>query len=131
MQEIVFTSADDAWNEFKDQYFQGSEAAEGFRDDNPLVNSANYAVYMNQIEKDAALLEVLETQKPKRREKQLIQSVQKYVSVNMFPLYQQGEFIGACSLFTDITELNHLTSEVQRISQVQKNTIRRSVPEIF
>lgn len=50
MQEIVFTSADDAWNEFKDQYFQGSEAAEGFRDDNPLVNSANYAVYMNQIE---------------------------------------------------------------------------------
>ena len=43
VQEIVFTSADDAWNEFKDQYFQGSEAAEGFRDDNPLVNSANYA----------------------------------------------------------------------------------------
>ena len=27
VQEIVFTSADDAWNEFKDQYFQGSEAA--------------------------------------------------------------------------------------------------------
>ena len=74
--------------------------------------------YMNQIEKDAALLEVLETHQPKRSEKQLIQSVQKYVSVNMFPLYQQGEFIGACSLFTDITELNHLTSEVQRISQV-------------
>lgn len=74
--------------------------------------------YMNQIEKDAALLEVLETQQPKRREKQLIQSVQKYVSVNMFPLYRQGEFVGACSLFTDVTELNNLTSEVQRISQV-------------
>ena len=74
--------------------------------------------YMNQIEKDAALLEVLETQQPKRSEKQLIQSVQKYVSVNMFPLYRQGKFVGACSLFTDITELNHLTSEVQRISQV-------------
>ena len=73
---------------------------------------------MNQIEKDAALLEVLETQQPKRREKQLIQSVQKYVSVNMFPLYRQGEFVGACSLFTDVTELNNLTSEVQRISQV-------------
>ena len=55
VQEIVFTSADDAWNEFKDQYFQGSEAAEGFRDDNPLVNSANYAVYMNQIEKQNEL----------------------------------------------------------------------------
>ena len=55
VQEIVFTSADDAWNGFKDQYFQGSEAAEGFRDDNPLVNSANYAVYMNQIEKQNEL----------------------------------------------------------------------------
>lgn len=74
--------------------------------------------YMNKIEKDAALLDVLKTGKPKRSEKQLIQSVQKYVSVNMFPLYRKGEFVGACSLFTDITELNHLTSEVQRISQV-------------
>lgn len=74
--------------------------------------------YMNKIEKDAALLDVLKTGKPKKSEKQLIQSVQKYVSVNMFPLYRKGEVVGACSLFTDITELNHLTSEVQRISQV-------------
>ena len=60
VQEIVFTSADDAWNEFKDQYFQGSEAAEGFRDDNPLVNSSNYQVYMNQIEKQGELVEYIQ-----------------------------------------------------------------------
>lgn len=56
VENIVFKSADEAWNDFKDQYFQGSEAAEGFKDDNPLVNSANYQVYMNQIEMQTDLV---------------------------------------------------------------------------
>lgn len=56
VERVEFTSADEAWQEFKDQYFQGSDAAEGFRDDNPLVNSANYAVYMNQIEMQSELV---------------------------------------------------------------------------
>ena len=60
VQNVVFKSADDAWNDFKDQYFQGSDAAEGFRDDNPLVNSANYEVYMNQIEKQGELVKYIE-----------------------------------------------------------------------
>ena len=50
VEKVVFESADEAWQQFKDQYFQGSEAANGFKDDNPLVNPANYQVYMNQIE---------------------------------------------------------------------------------
>lgn len=56
VEKVEFTSADEAWDEFKDQYFQGSEAAEGFKDDNPLVNSSNYAVYMNQIEMQGELV---------------------------------------------------------------------------
>lgn len=52
---IEFESADEAWANFKEQYFQGSDAAEGFKDDNPLVNSANYRVYLNTIEKQNAL----------------------------------------------------------------------------
>lgn len=52
---IEFESADDAWESFKEQYFQGSDAAEGFKDDNPLVNSANYRVYLNTIEKQNVL----------------------------------------------------------------------------
>lgn len=54
--KIEFESAEEAWENFKEQYFQGSEAAEGFKDDNPLVNSANYHVYMNQIEKQNELV---------------------------------------------------------------------------
>ena len=54
--KVEFESADEAWEKFKEQYFQGSEAAEGFKDDNPLVNSANYQVYLNQIEKQVELV---------------------------------------------------------------------------
>ena len=60
VEKVVFKSADEAWNDFKDQYFQGSDAAEGFKDDNPLVNSSNYEVYMNQIEKQTELVKYIE-----------------------------------------------------------------------
>ena len=47
---IEFESADEAWEKMKKEYFGDSEAAEGFKDDNPLVNSSNYRVYLNDIE---------------------------------------------------------------------------------
>lgn len=56
-----FISADAAWEEFSELYFEGSEAAEGFKDDNPLANSASYRVYMKEIEKQTALVEYIET----------------------------------------------------------------------
>lgn len=59
VEKLVYQSADEAWESFRDQYFQGSEAAEGFRDDNPLVNSSNYQVYMNEIEKQSELVQYI------------------------------------------------------------------------
>jgi cell division transport system permease protein len=56
-----FQSAEDAWESFKEQYFQGSDAADGFKDDNPLVNSANYRVYMKDIEQQETLVEYIKT----------------------------------------------------------------------
>ena len=38
VEKIEFQSAEDAWKEYKDKYFQGSDAADGFKDDNPLAN---------------------------------------------------------------------------------------------
>lgn len=61
VEKVVYQSADEAWESFRDQYFQGSEAAEGFRDDNPLINSSNYQVYMNQIEKQGELVAYIES----------------------------------------------------------------------
>ena len=60
VERIVYESADEAWERFSEIYFEGSEAAEGFRDDNPLVNSANYQVYMNQIEMQSELVEYIQ-----------------------------------------------------------------------
>lgn len=48
---IEYTSPEEAWKDFKEQYFGDMiELAEGFKDDNPLANSASYKVYLNDIE---------------------------------------------------------------------------------
>lgn len=57
---IHFVSAEEAWETYKDKYFQGNEElAEGFADDNPLANSANYEVYMENIEDQTELVEYI------------------------------------------------------------------------
>ena len=61
VEKIEFQSAEDAWEEYKDKYFQGSDAADGFKDDNPLANSANYRVYMNDITKQTELVSYIQS----------------------------------------------------------------------
>ena len=56
-----FISAEEAWETCKQGYFKGhEEVAEVFADDNPLVNSASYAIYMNDISMQDALVTYLE-----------------------------------------------------------------------
>lgn len=69
------------------------------------------------IESEAALIEVLEKQKAIVKEKTYIKTIDKYVSVRMYPLFAQGEFQGAVSIFTDITQTNALTDKIQVISE--------------
>ncbi len=58
--DYEFLSAEKAWAEFKDYYFEGSEeAAAGFADDNPLANSSSYAIYMNDISMQPVLVDYL------------------------------------------------------------------------
>ncbi|MEY8392347.1 ABC transporter permease [Lachnospiraceae bacterium] len=60
--ECVFVSAEEAWQEFQKVYFEGSEEmAEGFADDNPLVNSSHYEVYMNDISMQESLVSYLQS----------------------------------------------------------------------
>ncbi len=55
-----FVSADDAWEEYKIEYLDGDEeAARGFGEDNPLANSANYQIYMKNIEQQQELVDTL------------------------------------------------------------------------
>lgn len=57
-----FVSAEEAWEYYKSEYFEGrEEAAESFAGDNPLANSANYEIYMNDISMQEALVTYLES----------------------------------------------------------------------
>lgn len=57
-----YTSADAAWESFKEVYFEGNEAAaESFAGDNPLANSASYSIYMNDISMQDVLVTYLES----------------------------------------------------------------------
>ena len=57
-----FISADEAWESFKEVYFEGNEAtAASFAGDNPLANSASYAIYMNDISMQDSLVTYLKS----------------------------------------------------------------------
>jgi len=57
---INFVSAEEAWESFKDVYFEGNEEyAAGFSE-NPLANSANYEIYLNDISQQSSLVRYLE-----------------------------------------------------------------------
>lgn len=48
--KIDFVSAEEAWDEYQKEYFDGyEEAAASFGDDNPLSNSANLQVYLSDV----------------------------------------------------------------------------------
>lgn len=61
--DVQYKSAEDAWEEFSKQYFGDTEdadkLAEGFKNDNPLAQSSSYAVYVDKIEKQDALVDYI------------------------------------------------------------------------
>ena len=62
MDHYEYTSADEAWANFKADYFEGNEAAaESFAGDNPLANSASYSIYMKDVSMQESLVEYLQT----------------------------------------------------------------------
>ncbi|MBQ9512518.1 MAG: permease-like cell division protein FtsX [Lachnospiraceae bacterium] len=64
VREIVYLSAEDAWNSFKDQYL--GEYADGFTE-NPLADSANLQIYLNDISMQQDLVTYLESMDGIRR----------------------------------------------------------------
>ena len=60
--DLEFVSADDAWDSFKQTYFEGNEAAaESFAGDNPLAYDASYSIYMNDISMQQTLVTYLQS----------------------------------------------------------------------
>ena len=62
VESITYISPDEAWEMFKNDYFQGmEELAEGFADDNPLADSASYTIFLKRIEDQADFAAYLES----------------------------------------------------------------------
>ncbi|MEG0806083.1 MAG: permease-like cell division protein FtsX [Lachnospiraceae bacterium] len=60
--KIVYVSPEEAWEEYKEVYFKSKEAlAEGFTEDNPLANAANYQIYLNDVSMQESLVTYLES----------------------------------------------------------------------
>ncbi|MEG1291127.1 MAG: permease-like cell division protein FtsX [Lachnospiraceae bacterium] len=58
----VFVSADEAWAGFQEDYFEGNEdMAQGFANDNPLLNSSHYEIYMNDISMQESLVTYMQS----------------------------------------------------------------------
>jgi len=62
VKNVEFTSGDEAWKQFKAEYFEGrEELAEGFADDNPLAGSANYTIFLKDIGQQENFVRYLES----------------------------------------------------------------------
>jgi Cell division protein len=66
---INFVTAEEAWEKFQDDYFGEAESAvaEGFQDDNPLVGSDHYEVFVESPELQAELVDYVENLEGVRR----------------------------------------------------------------
>ncbi len=66
-----FVSAEEAWEEYKMEYFEGNEdAAAAFGTENPLANEASYEIYMEDVSQQEDLVTYLEQQQYVRRVRQ-------------------------------------------------------------
>lgn len=58
---VKYTSPEEAWESFKEIYFQDKEyLAEGFKNDNPLANSGSFTVYLNDLSMQSAFVSYME-----------------------------------------------------------------------
>lgn len=64
VKDVDYKSAEQAWEEFKVIYFgEHIDLAEGFREDNPLANSASFEIFLNDISMQDVLVSFLNDMK--------------------------------------------------------------------
>lgn len=59
VKDIHYVSAEEAWDSFKDDYL--GEYVESFGEDNPLADSSNYEIYLNDVSMQDSLVTYLES----------------------------------------------------------------------
>lgn len=93
--EVNYVSAEEAWEKFQKDYFGDTpEAAEGFKNDNPLGNSDNYEVYMSEVEKQADVVSFAESLEGVRKVNKSDVVAKTLTSVNKLVSYVSIAIIG-------------------------------------
>lgn len=93
--EVNYVSAEEAWEKFQKDYFGDTpEAAEGFKNDNPLGNSDNYEVYMSEVEKQSDVVEYAESLEGVRKVNKSDVVAKTLTSVNKLVSYVSIAIIG-------------------------------------
>lgn len=92
--EAKYVSAENAWEEFQKSYFKDNpEAAEGFKDDNPLANSDNYEVYLKSVEEQDEVVAFAESLEGVRKVNKSDAVAKTLENVNMLMAYVSGAII--------------------------------------
>ena len=85
---VKFTSAEEAWEAFQEEYFEGNpEYAESFAQDNPLANSASYTVQVDEIENQNGVVTEIEKLKGVRQVNQSAAATKTLISFNRLFMY--------------------------------------------
>ncbi len=62
VKELTYTSAEQAWSEFKSEYFNNDEdLAAAFKEDNPLADSESFEIYLNSIDQQSEMVSYLQS----------------------------------------------------------------------
>lgn len=92
--DVNYISAEDAWNKFQDDYFgESKDAAEGFKNDNPLANSDSYEVYMADVAKQKDVVSFAEKLEGVRKVNKSDVVARTLTSVNRLMYYVSAAII--------------------------------------
>lgn len=60
VERVEFVSAEEAWDRFREEMLEGQqELVDAFGQDNPLINSASYEVYLNDVSQQTELVNII------------------------------------------------------------------------
>lgn len=92
---INYISAEEAWETFSDDYFgESKDLAEGFKDDNPLMNSDSYEVAMEDVSKQAKVVKEAEAIEGVRKVNKSDVVAKTLTSINKLIAYVSIAIIG-------------------------------------
>ena len=107
---LDFISAEQAWENCLEKYFKGSEElAEGFKEDNPLANSASYEVYVKDIEQQTELVDYISSLSGVRKVNQSEAAASALTTFNILIGYVSAAIIGVLLLVSVFLISNTVT----------------------